>query len=172
LTPGITAILLLVPVALLALHAVATHGLLFALIWILLTAAAPLYADALRGAAWPPSAADLAIALAFGAAIYLGAVFAKGFVERTRAKGSIAAFVLIAALTLPLPLAAVARLVPGGTSRLAMLWIFAVGFALGYRLVSRRTSDDRKKLLALAGITALWVPVSLYLADALPGTAR
>ncbi|MFG0318361.1 MAG: hypothetical protein ACF8XB_13880 [Planctomycetota bacterium JB042] len=146
----------LVALPLLLLHAVATHGGWFAAIWLGLPAMVGVAAaaDDPLGAVAP---------LAFAEAVHLGAVLAKGFVERTHARGAIPPFVvahalLAAAVALPIALAAGG---PDVGARVLVVAVAAGAFGLAYRLVSRRTEDDRRKCAWL-----LPVAVVLHLAVA------
>lgn len=129
----------LIVLGLLLSHAVATHGGWFAAIWLGLTT--------VLGLAVSPT--DWTDALLFGEVVYLGGLFAKGFVERTRWKGSIPPFVVAHALfaawvATPWLLASTR-----GARALVPCAIGAGLFGLAYRLVSRKTQDDRRKLLVL-----------------------
>lgn len=162
---------------LLILHAVKTHGVWFAMIWVGLTAAFGIAREVLLEAWRPLYAFQPGAALATGdvpqyvgpgwcVGIYLGALFAKGFVERSRFRGSIPPFVLAHAfftVVVAFPVEAIA--VPAGwwTWRLEgacevlgvpCLALFGWGlggalFGLAYRLISRKTEHNPTKFWVL-----------------------
>ncbi len=144
---------LLIALPLLLLHAVATHGGWFAVIWLGLPAMVGVAA-----AAADPLGALAPLALA--EVVHLGALLAKGFVERTRARGAIPPFVLAHALLAAAVALPVALATGGPTVSRVLVPAAAAGvLGLAYRLVSRRTEDDRAKCARL-----LPVAVALHLA--------
>lgn len=200
---------LAVVVLLLALHAICTHGSWFAMIWIGLTAAfgvgrelllvvwRPLYAVQLGGqpgvepgAAISTDALPISVGAGWCVAIYLGALFAKGFVERSRFRGRIAPFVLAhglftAMVALPVEVIAVpagwwswqieemCRIFEAPCFALLGWGIGGALFGLSYRLASRRTSHDPTKfgllLVALPCLVVAQVGVVVLLAPWLAG---
>lgn len=184
-------------VPLLIAHAVLSHGVWFAAIWIGLASAFGLAREAWTAAAtglvrygdawaWVGDV-PLYVGPGWCAGIYLGALFAKGFVERSRLRGRIAPFVAAHGLftaVVALPVEAVAA--PAGWWRfdletrvrvfetpLLALVGWALGgalFGLAYRLASRRTSHDPAKfrllLVALPFLVAAHVGAVALLAPA------
>lgn len=155
------AIGLFVCVALLLVHAVATHGPWFAAIWLVLTGTVGslLFVIGRGGLPWaavpyPP------------VVMYLGALLAKGAVERSAWRGSVAPFVvacgvLSGVIAWPIEYVALATgcwTTSGAVGGAIELAASGLTFALAYRLASRVTQNDRRKFallaLALPGIAA------------------
>ncbi len=158
----------------LAWHAVKTHGVFFALIWLGLTSVLCFHFEprvtvflcdpfdlgfvVRMNPPWKP----YGMALDGGIACYLGALLAKGYVERTSHRGSIPVFVLVSALTTPLvalPLlriGAIASEVPSNLAHgLPTFSAIGAGFGLAYRLVSLGTENNALKFSVLGFAVAL-----------------
>ena len=158
-------VLALVAWALLAVHAVASHGRAFAAIWLGLTAVFGWFTTwylvgvdhSLRFA--DSVAAFNGVPLSIGALwavwIYLGGLLAKGFVERTSRKGEVAPFVVLHAAFTTLVGLAVAIVAheaswwagPATDHEAASLFLGGGLFGLLYRVVSKRTEHDPTKLV-------------------------
>lgn len=152
---------------LLVLHAVRSHGVAYAAIWLGDTAALGALAAWGRlhhGRAIEFGSASVWIgpiplhyALWFGSVIYLGALLAKGFVERSHHRGRIGPFVLAHASLAALVGAPVLSIAgpagwwstPSLPRDLAALALAGFTFGLAYRIVTRFTQHDPTKLLVL-----------------------
>lgn len=182
---------LLAALGLLLVHAWKTHGGLFATIWLALTGAlGALTANSIGFFAtdprhsWSYDPISLEALLFFSASFYLAALFAKGYVERTRFAGSPVVFAIGSALAwVPfgwgwegstLTARGFAQERFGGCGNLeayltnerclglvptdGFVVAFATAlllFALSYRLVSLKTQNNARKLLVLAPLTPL-----------------
>ncbi len=178
-------------------HAIATHGRWFAAIWLLLTGAIGLCAhsilrDGSRTVRFSGGWLDFAdvpwiVIPYWSVSIYLGAVLAKGLVERTAWRGAVAPFVAAHGILcgmVALPIETVAAAAGYWTMRDAPrdslgsvlagtigLSVAGLTFGLAYRLVSRTTRDDRRKfailLVTLPGVVAVVLVVMRLTADLL-----
>ena len=136
-------------------HALRTHGAWFAVIWLGLTTVANLTVAHFGGvglSGGPESSIAAAIA------VYLAALFGKGFVERTRFAGGVVPFATLAAVcAVAVALALSAwRAFDAQAAALALaLRVFL--FCAAYRTVSLRTQHDPTKLAILCGVgPVLW----------------
>ncbi|MBL8768054.1 MAG: hypothetical protein JNL94_11840 [Planctomycetes bacterium] len=142
-------------VAALLAHALRTHGAWFAAIWLGLTTVANLVVDRFGGVGLP---GGIEPSLAAAAAVYLAALFGKGFVERTRFAGGVVPFAAIAAAcAVAVALAAAAWLGLDDAAAIRALALRVFLFCAAYRTVSLRTQHDPTKLAILCGVgPVLW----------------
>lgn len=155
----------------LAVHALATHGVFYALLWIGLTGALGAARAALGDGGTPLLHAFAASATT----VYLAGLLAKGFAERSRWKGAILPFVAAHALLAALIAWPAELLVRTGllwpvtlrcSEALALWCLTGALFGGCYRLISRRTSDNRAKCGAFAALLPAFLGV-LELAERL-----
>lgn len=142
-------------VAALLAHALRTHGAWFAAIWLGLTTVANFVVDRFGGIGLP---GGIEHSIAAAAAVYLAALFGKGFVERTRFAGGVVPFAALAsacAVAVALALATWRGFDAQGAALALAVRVFL--FCVAYRTVSLRTQHDPTKLAILCGVgPVLW----------------